>query len=87
MGSINAWVHKGEDLKPVRATAEDETHQAISSWFIGPQCENLPFFRNNIKIILDELEKARGAYFPEDGVSSDLAQRLCESLPLLTLRV
>ena len=70
MGSINAWVQKGVEAKP--ATAEDETHQAISSWFIGPQCENLPFFRRNVTIILDELEKARGAYFPGDGVSLHL---------------
>ncbi|KAI0455119.1 pyridoxal-dependent decarboxylase domain-containing protein [Xylaria acuta] len=49
------------------ATYEDASHQAISSYFIGPQAENLPYFKENIHIILEELEKARNNYFPEDG--------------------
>ncbi|RWA14500.1 hypothetical protein EKO27_g597 [Xylaria grammica] len=49
------------------ATHEDVSHQVISSYFIGPQAENLPYFKENIDIILDELEKARKNYFPEDG--------------------
>lgn len=50
------------------ATYEDESHQIISSYFIGPQAENLPYFKQNINIILDELESARKSYYPEDGV-------------------
>lgn len=50
------------------ATYEDVSHQIISSYFIGPQAENLPYFKENIDIILDELRKARVNYFPEDGV-------------------
>ncbi|KAI1351924.1 pyridoxal-dependent decarboxylase domain-containing protein [Xylaria sp. FL0043] len=49
------------------ATHEDVSHQAISSYFIGPQAENLPYFKENINIILEELEKARKNYYPEDG--------------------
>ncbi|KAI3338448.1 pyridoxal-dependent decarboxylase domain-containing protein [Ustulina deusta] len=49
------------------ATYEDVSHQIISSYFIGPQAENLPYFKENIDIILDELRKARVNYFPEDG--------------------
>ena len=66
MGSINAWTNKGDEPKKVES--EDLSHQAVSSYFIGPLCENMPFFRKSINIILDELEKARGDYFPEDGV-------------------
>lgn len=53
------------------ATYEDVSHQVISSYFIGPQAENLPYFKQNIDIILEELEKARKNYFPEDGVGAD----------------
>ncbi|PGH00702.1 hypothetical protein AJ79_08122 [Helicocarpus griseus UAMH5409] len=49
------------------SSTEDKTHQAISSYFIGPQAENLPFFQRNIDTILRELGQARQAYFPEDG--------------------
>ena len=50
-------------------TAQDVTHQSTSSYFIGPLCENMPFFRRNVETILREVENARMAYFPEDGVS------------------
>lgn len=50
------------------ATHEDVSHQVISSYFIGPQAENLPYFKDNINIILEELQKARNNYFPQDGV-------------------
>ncbi|KAI1269383.1 pyridoxal-dependent decarboxylase domain-containing protein [Xylariaceae sp. FL1019] len=53
--------------RKAEATLDDKSHQIISSYFIGPQAENLPFFRDNISIILDELESARTKYFPEDG--------------------
>ncbi|TVY85093.1 putative L-tyrosine/L-aspartate decarboxylase [Lachnellula suecica] len=45
---------------------EDTSHQAVSSYFIGPQAENLQDFKDNIHSILDELEKARKSYFPKD---------------------
>ncbi|KAK0123880.1 hypothetical protein ONS95_008875 [Cadophora gregata] len=54
---------------PVKASGvlEDKSHQAISSYFIGPQAENLGDFKENIDSILNELQKARANYFPEDG--------------------
>ncbi|KAK3347118.1 pyridoxal-dependent decarboxylase domain protein [Lasiosphaeria hispida] len=48
------------------ASGEDISHQAISSWFIGPRAENLPEFRSNITALLDELQLAREDYFKED---------------------
>ncbi|KAI1821208.1 pyridoxal-dependent decarboxylase domain-containing protein [Xylaria intraflava] len=50
---------------------EDVSHQIISSYFIGPQAENLQYFKANIDIILEELEKARKNYFPGDGCFID----------------
>ncbi|RDW92952.1 uncharacterized protein DSM5745_00274 [Aspergillus mulundensis] len=47
------------------AARGDVTHQAISSYFIGPEAENLDEFKTNIATILNELEKARKAYFPQ----------------------
>ncbi|KAK2748783.1 hypothetical protein FQN57_000364 [Myotisia sp. PD_48] len=44
----------------------DISHEAISSYFIGPKAENLQLFRDNIDIILDELKTARLNYYPED---------------------
>jgi len=47
----------------------DKSHQAVSSYFIGPRAENLGDFRVNIESILNELQKARQSYFPDDPVS------------------
>ncbi|KAL4904298.1 hypothetical protein BDW74DRAFT_185623 [Aspergillus multicolor] len=47
------------------AARGDVTHQAISSYFIGPEAENLDEFKTNIAVILNELEKARKAYYPQ----------------------
>ena len=43
---------------------EHKSHQAVSSYFIGPQAENLQDFKENIGSILNELEKTRKNYFP-----------------------
>lgn len=43
------------------ASTEDITHQAISSYFIGPRAENL-----------DEIQRARERYFKEDVVRSEI---------------
>lgn len=50
-------------------TVNDVSHQAVCSYFIGPQAENMKFFRKNMDEILNQLEKSRVNYFPEDGVS------------------
>jgi hypothetical protein len=47
----------------------DVSHEIISSYFIGPQAENLKYFENNIHTILEELRRARNKYYPRDGVS------------------
>ncbi|KAI8949332.1 pyridoxal-dependent decarboxylase domain-containing protein [Xylaria longipes] len=57
------------------ATYEDVSHQVISSYFIGPQAENLSYFKDNIHIILEELENTRKNYFPEDGKFIDEAMQ------------
>jgi 5-formaminoimidazole-4-carboxamide-1-beta-D-ribofuranosyl 5'-monophosphate synthetase len=44
------------------SASEDLTHQAISSYFIGPQAENMRYFKDNIQTILRELEDARKRY-------------------------
>lgn len=46
----------------------DLSHQAVSSYFLGPQAENMGYFRKNVDEILKQLEQARLNYFPEDGV-------------------
>lgn len=48
--------------------AEDESHQAISSYFLGPKAENYEFFKKNILEILEGQRDARLDYFPRDGV-------------------
>jgi glutamate/tyrosine decarboxylase-like PLP-dependent enzyme len=50
-----------------KETQGDVSHQIISSYFIGPQAENLPYFEQNIHTILEELRLARTRYFPGDG--------------------
>ncbi|KAL1650206.1 hypothetical protein SLS58_001017 [Diplodia intermedia] len=54
-----------------KKSVEDKSHQAISSYFIGPRAENLSYFKDNMNVILDHLEKGRLDYFPEDGVGTD----------------
>ncbi|KAJ4361497.1 hypothetical protein N0V95_001834 [Ascochyta clinopodiicola] len=50
-----------------KKSVEDESHQAISSYFIGPQAENLEFFKKNLDVILEQLRLSRVSYFPQDG--------------------
>ncbi len=58
-----------EKVAKASGVQEDKSHQAVSSYFIGPQAENLGDFKDNIDSILHQLEKTRTNYFPEDGVS------------------
>ena len=51
------------------AAVNDVSHQAVCSYFIGPQAENMKYFRKNMDEILNQLEQSRVNYFPEDGVS------------------
>ncbi|KAJ5510018.1 Pyridoxal phosphate-dependent transferase major region subdomain 1 [Penicillium expansum] len=43
-------------------------HNVISSYFIGPKSENMGNFRANITAILDQIEKTRSDYQPNDDV-------------------
>ena len=63
-----------------KAAHEDVSHQAISSYFIGPQAENMPYFKDNITIILDKLVAARLRYFPQDGVSLSLTSQASRAI-------
>lgn len=49
---------------------EDESHQKISSYFLGPKAENFEFFKKNILEILEGQRDARLDYYPRDGVSA-----------------
>ena len=48
--------------------AEDESHQAVSSYFLGPKAENFEYFKKNILQILEGQRDARLDYFARDGV-------------------
>ena len=43
-------------------------HNAIASWFLGPQAENKDLLVNLFAGVVEEQAKARKAYHPEDGV-------------------
>ncbi|KAK8085300.1 pyridoxal-dependent decarboxylase conserved domain protein [Apiospora hydei] len=66
-GIVRPQATPGNTSYNMTATHEDKSHQIISSYFIGPQAENLGYFRDNIRVILNELESARHDYFPGDG--------------------
>lgn len=46
----------------------DVSHQIISSLFLGPQAENIDYFKENIMKILDANAASRKSYQPGDGV-------------------
>ncbi|KAL9592084.1 MAG: hypothetical protein Q9179_007074, partial [Wetmoreana sp. 5 TL-2023] len=46
---------------------DDESHQMISSLFLGPHAENYEYFKSNVIAILEATRDARLNYFPEDG--------------------
>ena len=50
------------------APEEDESHQTISSYILGPRAENYRFFKKNILEILEGQRDVRLDYFPKDGV-------------------
>ena len=55
--------------------ADDETHQRISSYFLGPKAENWEFLLKNILVILEGQRDARLDYYPKDGVRRLLSFR------------
>ena len=69
-------------FKEVAPPEEDESHQAISSYFLGPKAENHEYFKKNMLEILEGQRDARLDYFPRDGVGFS---HLIMILLLLTL--
>ncbi|KAL8729997.1 MAG: hypothetical protein Q9166_004320 [cf. Caloplaca sp. 2 TL-2023] len=55
------------NLYTTKAPEDDESHQMISSLFLGPHAENYEYFKSNIIAILEATRDARLNYFPEDG--------------------
>ena len=51
-----------------KPASEDESHQRISPFFLGPRAENFEYFKSNIIAILEEHQDSRLDYFPHDGV-------------------
>ncbi|PSS37347.1 hypothetical protein PHLCEN_2v824 [Hermanssonia centrifuga] len=47
---------------------DNASHEAIASWFLGPKAENHKFVRDGFEAIVNDLQRARKAYHPEDGV-------------------
>lgn len=48
---------------------EDESHQVVSSLFLGPKAENFDWFAKCLMEVLEAQKDARLDYFPRDGVS------------------
>lgn len=59
----------GNDVYTTNTPYGDKSHEAISSWFIGPQAENYEYFKRNVITILEGQRYARQSYSPDDGVS------------------
>ncbi|KAL8946948.1 MAG: hypothetical protein Q9222_006720 [Ikaeria aurantiellina] len=55
------------NLYTTKAPEDDESHQIISSLFLGPHAENYEYFKDNVIAILEATRDARLRYFPEDG--------------------
>lgn len=72
-----------QDANMAFPIGQDVSHEAISSYFIGPRAENLKEFRDNITTILDELQLAREQYFQEDVVRHipPIADPTCTQVP------
>ena len=47
--------------------ADDESHQKISSYFLGPKAENSDFFQKCLADIFEAQRDARLDNFPKDG--------------------
>ena len=55
------------NLYTTKQPEDDESHQMISSLFLGPHAENYEYFKSNIIAILEYTRDARLNYFLEDG--------------------
>ncbi|KAI4260572.1 MAG: hypothetical protein L6R42_004003, partial [Xanthoria sp. 1 TBL-2021] len=67
MGQDNLKDRADGNIYTSKAPEDDESHQMISSLFLGPHAENYEYFKSNIIAILEATRDARLNYFPEDG--------------------
>ncbi|CAL8576840.1 hypothetical protein XPA_002706 [Xanthoria parietina] len=67
MGQDNLKDRAKGNIYTSKAPEDDESHQMISSLFLGPHAENYEYFKSNIIAILETTRDARLNYFPEDG--------------------
>lgn len=74
------------NIYTVKSPEEDTSHQAISSFFLGPHAENYDLFKENVLAILEGQKTARSNYYPKDGVKF-FAAFCCHTIPFLYLEV
>ncbi|KAL8801326.1 MAG: hypothetical protein Q9182_004532 [Xanthomendoza sp. 2 TL-2023] len=67
MGEKTSKDQRKRNLYTTKAPEDDESHQMISSLFMGPHAENYEYFKRNIITILEATRDARLNYFPDDG--------------------
>ncbi|KAI0928055.1 hypothetical protein AcW2_004189 [Taiwanofungus camphoratus] len=46
----------------------NETHQAVSAWFLGPKAENHKVLKDHLCDVVDRITHSRKDYFPNDPV-------------------
>ncbi|KAI0948556.1 hypothetical protein AcV7_009267 [Taiwanofungus camphoratus] len=46
----------------------NETHQAVSAWFLGPKAENHKVLKDHLCDVVDRITRSRKDYFPNDPV-------------------
>lgn len=56
------------DHKKMKHPDEDESHQVVSSYFLGPKAENFDWFKKQLDEILEAVRDARLDYYPRDPV-------------------
>ncbi|KAK7053227.1 hypothetical protein VNI00_003850 [Paramarasmius palmivorus] len=61
---------------------DENLHQAVSAWFLGPRAENFTFLVTVLNAILAEQGKARNSYFPSDPPF--ITPSMQASVPFLT---
>ncbi|KAL8682657.1 MAG: hypothetical protein Q9186_001344 [Xanthomendoza sp. 1 TL-2023] len=67
MGEKTSKKRPNGNMYTTKAPEDDESHQMISSLFLGPHAENYEYFKRNIITILETTRDARLKYYPDDG--------------------
>ncbi|KAL8700487.1 MAG: hypothetical protein Q9224_000946 [Gallowayella concinna] len=67
MGEKTSKNQPNGNMYTTKAPEDDESHQMISSLFLGPHAENYEYFKRNIIKILETTRDARMKYYPDDG--------------------